>query len=251
MRPHLLVLGPFRVPHLSDRRVRLHLPPRRGEGPPPLVVMFDGQNVFDDEPSFAGGWHLHETARKIATKRRREPAIVGVDHGGEERVHELVPWPGARSHGKLNHLLDWMVGFLVPLLVSEYELCTPVEQRIIGGSSLGGLAALYAHHRHPETFGGVLAMSPSLWIAEKDIFDLVASAPRPHASRIYLDAGAREGGGSMLRAAERMHALLQQRGYGEHALRLRRDRAGKHSERDWRRRAPAALRFLLPASKGA
>lgn len=249
MSPRPLVLGPFQVPHLHDRRVRLHLPPPHGEGPPALLVMFDGQNIFHDEPSFAGGWHLHETAGKIRTKKRREPAIVGIDHGGTERIHELSPWPSARSHGKLNHLLDWMVGFLLPMLARDHGLSPDIDQRIVGGSSMGGLAALYAHHRNPEAFGGVLAMSPSLWIGDQRIFEMVASTPKPWTSRIYLDAGAQEAGGSMLRAAERMSTLLHQRGYDKQTLRFRSDPRGKHNERDWRRRAAPALRFLLPTPR--
>lgn len=247
MKPPLVVLGPYSVPHLAERRVRLHLPPHQGEGPPPLLVMFDGQNVFHDEPSFAGGWHLHAAAKRIVTKQRREPAVVGIDHGGVERIHELVPWGGARSQGKLNYLLDWLVSFLLPLLERDFGLAPEIGQRIIGGSSLGGLAALYAHHRNPEAFGGVMAMSPSLWVAGERIFDMVAKTSKPWTSRIYLDAGASEGGGAMLRAAERMAGLFRQRGYEGDMLRFRSDPKGRHSEHDWRRRAPAAMRFLLPA----
>lgn len=246
-----IVLGPYPVPHLAERRVRLHLPAHSGEGPPPLVVMFDGQNVFHDEPSFAGGWHLHTTAGKIVTKKRREPAVVGIDHGGPARIHELVPWAGARSHGKLDHLLDWLVGFLLPTLARDFGLTPEIGQRIIGGSSLGGLAALYAHHRNPEAFGGVMAMSPSFWIGGDRIFDLVSSTSKPWTSRIYLDAGAQEAGGSMMRGAERMAGLLRHRGYGAEALRFRQDPKGKHNEGDWRRRAAPALRFLLATPKRA
>jgi predicted alpha/beta superfamily hydrolase len=245
MTAEIRLLGPYPVPHLAERRVRLHLPSPAGEGPPPLVVMFDGQNVFHDEPSFAGGWHLHATARQIVTKKRLEPAVVGIDHGGSERIHELVPWASARSQGKLNHLLDWLTAFLMPMLARDFGLAPEIGQRIIGGSSLGGLAALYAHHRHPETFGGVMAMSPSLWASGQRIFDMVSATSRPWTSRIYLDAGAQEAGGSMLRAAERMDALLRSRGYGKDTLRFRKDPNGRHNERDWRRRAPTALRFLL------
>lgn len=249
----LKMLGPFDVPHLAPRLVRLCLPIspeeiRRG-GSPPLLVMFDGQNVFHDAPSFAGGWHLHETAKKIATKTRREPAIVGIDHGGAERIHELIPWPGQKSAGKLNHLLDWLVGFLLPVLRSDFGLWPAIEHRILGGSSLGGLAAIYGHHRHPEAFGGVLSMSPSLWVGGDRLFDFIAHTSKPWTSRIYVDAGAREGGGGMLRAAARLTHLFRERGYGAHDLRFREDPRGRHTEADWRRRAPAALRFLLPAAK--
>ncbi|MEZ4295254.1 MAG: alpha/beta hydrolase-fold protein [Polyangiaceae bacterium] len=249
MPPPPLVLGPFPVPHLAQRRVRLHLPKHAGEGPPPLVLMFDGQNIFDDAPSFAGGWHLHATAEKIATKRRLEPAIAGIDHGGVQRIDELIPWPGARTRGHLDRLLDWIVAFVIPMLARDYGLTPDLSERIVGGSSLGGLAALYAHHRHPDQFGGAMAMSPSLWVAGQRIFDSIAATPKPWTSRIYLDAGAHEAGGSMLRAAERMEALLRSRGYTNDTLRFRKDPRGQHSERDWRRRAPAALRFLLPAPR--
>ncbi|MFO0590530.1 MAG: alpha/beta hydrolase-fold protein [Polyangiaceae bacterium] len=245
----VMVLGPYSVPGIGERRVRLHLPPHTGEGPPPLLVMFDGQNAFHDEPSYAGGWHLHTTAKKIATKKRLEPAIAAVDHGGTERIHELVPWPGARSQGKLDRLLDWMADFLVPMLGKGFGVTPDISQRIIGGSSLGGLAALYAHHRRPETFGGVMSMSPSLWVTGERIFELVESTPKPWTSRIYMDAGALEAGGAMLRAAERMAALLVRRGYTDKDFRFRKDARGRHSEKDWRRRATPALRFLLPAPK--
>src|SRR5262249_34987594 len=153
-----------------------------------------------------------------------------IDHGGSDRIHELSPWAGARSQGKLNHLLDWVVGFLLPMLARDHGLSSDIGQRIIGGSSMGGLAAFYAHHRNPESFGGVLAMSPSFWIGGQRIFDMVGSTERPWTSRIYLDAGAQEAGGSMLRNAQRMEALLRQRGYTDQTLRFRSDPRGKHSE---------------------
>ncbi|MBK8257028.1 MAG: alpha/beta hydrolase [Polyangiaceae bacterium] len=244
------ILGPFPIPHVGSRHVRLHLPHHVGKGAAPLLVMFDGQNVFDDAPSFAGGWHLHKAVRKVATKKRLEPAVVGLDHGGVDRIHDLIPWASQRSHGNLNHVIDWMVGFLLPMLAQRYGLNPPIEKRIIGGSSLGGLAALYTHHRNPEAFGGVMAMSPSLWVGGERIFDTIASTSRPWTSRIYLDAGVHEARGSMLKSAARLSSLLASRGYQKDSLRFRADPKGHHSEKDWKRRAPAAIRFLLPAPKG-
>src|SRR5262245_55990772 len=70
-------LGPFDVPGLRPRTVRVHAPPRdQNRGPSPVLYMFDGQNVFDDAPSYAGGWHLHRTARSLWKKHGRAPVIV-------------------------------------------------------------------------------------------------------------------------------------------------------------------------------
>jgi predicted alpha/beta superfamily hydrolase len=249
----LHILDPFHVPGLGPRRVRVFMPPpgrvsgyaARTGAPPPVLYMFDGQNVFDDAPSFAGGWRLHEAVRRISPRRHQQPAIVGIDHGGHARIDELSPWPGPQGGGRADALLAWLTNELVPQLGQRFGFATGPRSVCVGGSSMGGLCALYAHFRHPEVFGGVLCMSPSLWAGEQKIFDFVASQHTPWTSRIYLDAGALEAGGGVLRLAEQMARHLAERGYGPGALRFRKDTKGRHREIDWRRRAPEALRFLF------
>ena len=106
-------------------------------------------------------------------------------------------------------------------------------------------AALYAHFRHPEVFGGALCMSPSFWMARQAIFGFVEGRPTPSISRVYLDCGAREARGRMLPIVARMADHLKGRGYPEGQLLWRPDSRGQHSERHWRRRAPRALRFMF------
>jgi predicted alpha/beta superfamily hydrolase len=112
---------------------------------------------------------------------------------------------------------------------------------------MGGLAALYAHHRNPDAFGGALCLSPSLWFGQRKIFGFVASQPRPSISRVYLDCGAREGNGGMLALAASMADLLRSRGYPPSQLMWRPDRRGGHRESHWRRRLPKALAFMFRA----
>ena len=111
--------------------------------------------------------------------------------------------------------------------------------------SMGGLAAMYAHHRHPDVFGGAICMSPSFWFAKGAILRFVEETPRPPISRVYLDCGAREGGGRMLPFVERMAKKLRGRGYPPEQLMMRADQRGAHNERHWRRRLPLALRFMF------
>ena len=112
------------------------------------------------------------------------------------------------------------------------------------GCMMGGLAALYAHFKRPDLFGGALAMSPSLWFGRQELFAFVTSQPTPNPSRIYFDWGAREGQ-DMNDPAEAMAAHLRTRGYAEKQLMIRRDAKGQHRESDWRRRMPKALRFMF------
>ena len=112
---------------------------------------------------------------------------------------------------------------------------------------MGGLAALYAHLRFPESFGKALVMSPSLWVGSARLFEWLKTHPLPKESRLYLDSGGKEGGGGMLLLAEKLKTQLLQQGYPPEHLHFYADPDGLHSEKEWRRRAPQALDFLFDA----
>ena len=239
------ILGPFEVPGLSPRCIRIYLPrdytPERTSL---ALYMFDGQNVFDDAPSFSGGWHLHGAIERLARAGRPTPVAVGIDHGGERRNRELSPFELGDEAGEADLLLAWVTGSLMPALTAELNLLPGPLGAIIGGSSMGGLCALWSHFHYPHAFGGALVMSPSFWVANQAIFADVGKQPTPAPSRIYLDAGAREDRGRLIPVVAAMAALLAGRGYDADSLMWRPDARGSHNESSWRRRLPKALRFL-------
>jgi enterochelin esterase-like enzyme len=227
-------LGVFSAAGLVDRRARLYVPVRgprvadRGERP--LLVMLDGQNVFGDEGSFAGGWHADETVDKLVAA----PAVVAVDHGGAERIAEL----GAPRSPKLAALVDLIVDRVLPAARTRVAF----GSRYVAGSSMGGLAALYIHFRRPDVFSGAVSMSPSLWFDRRAIFGFLDAQPIPPVSRVYLDAGAREAGGRFGSVVEAMGQRLAAR---KVSVLVRIDPQGTHQESSWRKRLPRALRFVL------
>lgn len=251
MAEHIIYkLGPFRVSKLGQRRhVRVYVPPATASSPRRVLVMFDGQNLFHDEPSYSGGWHLHEAVHALTHAGVPAPLIVGVDHGGADRLHELSPFAAHGSRGRADALLDWLVGSLVPRVRREFGAPGTPAELWVGGSSLGGLAALYAHFRHPDVFGGALCLSPSFWLGRGRIFEYVAARPLP-VSRVYLDGGVHEDRDSMAAHVTRMAEHLRGRGYDDARLRLVLDPHGTHSEAAWRRRAPGALRFMQADAAG-
>jgi predicted alpha/beta superfamily hydrolase len=239
------LLGPVDVPGLPPRRVRIYLP--RGWDPAKphhALVLFDGQNVFDDDPSFSGGWYAHEAVERVARQRRPVPVVIGIDHGGDTRIQELSPFEFQGKPGQAERLLNWLADTLLPALAAELNLIPGPMGTVAGGSSMGGLAATYAHFRRPDAFGGALVMSPSFWIADQAIFADIAARPTPDVSQIYLDGGAREDKGNVVALVQRMVEHLTARGYDSEKLMWLSDPRGTHSESSWRRRLPRALRFL-------
>jgi predicted alpha/beta superfamily hydrolase len=211
----------------------------------PVIYLQDGQNLFDRAASFAGEWSVDETMAQLGL----EAIVVGIPNAGRLRFNEYSPFRDQRlGGGRGDRYLDFLVATIKPRIDADFRTLPECDQTTIGGSSMGALISLYAFFRHPETFGGAMAMSPSFWVAHGAIFQYVRRAAFVP-GRIYLDVGSREGGARMLGDARRMRNLLQEKGYriGER-LRYVEEEGAIHHESAWSRRLPAALQFLLQST---
>jgi predicted alpha/beta superfamily hydrolase len=206
--------------------------------------MQDGQNLFDPEQSFAGSWRV-DIAMDQAAARGFEGIAVGIRHAGEERLAEYSPFDHPEvGPGRGREYVEHMAERIKPLVDARYRTIPDRGTTCVAGSSMGGLISLFAFLARPDVFGAVAAMSPSLWYAERAIFEAVKAAPfQP--GRIYLDVGRREGEDT-LADARRLRDLLLAKGYRKgDQLRYVEDRAGGHEESAWGHRLRAALPFLL------
>ncbi|MBC7541518.1 MAG: alpha/beta hydrolase [Candidatus Sericytochromatia bacterium] len=209
----------------------------------PVAYMFDGQNLFGDEGSHSGGWHIHEALNRRAAQNKAVPLVIGMHHGGVSRMSEFSPWPISEFEGQGGAFMEWVVSTLMPKVNSEWRTLTGPENTMLGGSSLGGLMSLYGFTAHPQTFGKVLAMSPSVWVNDGELIRYFASRPLPEVRNVYIDSGGKE-----LRTLTWCKSLvdhLTERGMvPDGDLQWRLDEAGGHNEPTWRRRLPLALRYL-------
>lgn len=217
----------------GHRRVRVAIP-REVDSSPALLLLFDGQNVLGDEGSHAGGWHAHEAITKLPSTVRH-PVIVAVDHGYARRIDEL--W----HH--VDPFLRFVVHDVLPAAEHHARLRFDPSARVIGGSSLGGLASLLALARHPHVFRGAIAMSPSMWVAPRTFLHELRHAHYATGTRAYVDVGYRESP-AMIRCARAVPQVLAAKLPAAQLL-WRPDRRGRHREKDWRRRLPKALRFAF------
>jgi predicted alpha/beta superfamily hydrolase len=238
----------FDIPGFGARSLTLYLPPGYDQSTQryPVAYFFDAQNLFGDAGSYSGGWHLHDALDKRATAGKPVPVVVAIPHGGVARADELSPWKAGRAGGgRGNAFLDWVTGPLVRMVDEDVRVLPGPAGRLLAGSSLGGLMALYGFFRHPDVFGGALAMSPSLWVGNGALQRYVAQQGLPWTRRVYLDSGGREAGGHALRQAEHFAGQLTAKGFvADHDLMWRPDKSGSHNERAWSRRLPKALKFL-------
>jgi predicted alpha/beta superfamily hydrolase len=228
----------------------------------PVLYLNDGQNLFDPSTSTFSNleWRVDETVRDLVAARRiPELIVVGIDHAGRnERFHEYFPYPdvflrppdpdpqGARYP-------SFLVDEVVPFIEGKYRVARNADLRGIGGSSAGGLAALYAVVTRPGVFGRLLVESPSIYIDEAHVLR-DASGVTTWPGRIALGAGTNESGRADCdpRAAEpevvtdvrRLAALLRTAGVANDRVRVEITPCGRHDEAAWAARLPESLAFL-------
>ena len=247
----LIDLGAFLVPGLPEEmRVTVYLPPGydASDATYPLAMFFDGQNLFDDEGSYRGGWQMHRLLDYRACRGERVPIVAAIHTAGWSRAAVLSPWSRDDAPGLGDRTLDWITQWLIPTLRSELRIAPGPEHVLLGGSSLGGLLSLYGFFRHPDQFGKVAALSPSLGVSgghHGPLFSYVREAPRVD-GRVYLDAGDNECEcTNIMRHTGDMASLLSHKGFRAGVdLLWRPDPDGTHDEASWKRRLPGALEFL-------
>lgn len=259
---NVVVLPDVEHPTLGKRRdLLVLLPLSYGEGARryPVLYFQDGQNLFDEHTAFAGEWHLERALLDLGP-RGREAIAVGVPNSGAGRIDEYSPFhQRGLGGGGAAEYLRYLLETVRPLVEASFRTVPGPDANGVFGSSLGGLFALYAFFERPDVFGRCGAMSPSLqWARWAPLVYLATRRPGA-AGRLYLDAGDREGGPSLLsrltgehfprrylRGLRRAHRLLRDLGYRDGVdLEYVEAPDGEHSEADWAARLPAALDFLL------
>ena len=133
----------------NEREVAVYTPAGYSKDAKPyaLFVLFDEKPYLDDKivPT--------PTILDNLIAENRIPPIIAVfidNPSGDTRSRELPCNPA---------FADFLNSELVPWVRQLFNVTNDPRQTVVGGSSLGGLAAAYAGFRHPETFGNILSQS--------------------------------------------------------------------------------------------
>lgn len=222
----------------------------------PVLYLHDGQNIFDGATSYVPGqyWRVRETADALIAQRRIEPLIiVAVYHGGDRRIFEYTPTKTRKLDGGGIELhASMMIDELIPFVRARYRVQPQARYTGLGGSSLGGLAALWLGLKHPGIFGRLAVLSPSVWWDHRVVLKTVQSIDHPHRQRIWLDVGTCEGHApfTSTRDVRLLKSTLVARGWREgRNLKYLEDEGGDHSERAWASRVPDMLEWLFPRKR--
>jgi predicted alpha/beta superfamily hydrolase len=192
----------FYSPQLNNyRQIVIYTPPSYYENTLKIqtnvLIMHDGQNLFNASTSFAGvAWDCQTTINDLVNEGKiDEVFIIGV-YNTPDRINEYTysfandcgcPGP-AGGQGDL--YLDFLIEQVVPAIAQQFRIAVETENLGIVGSSLGGLSSCYAGWTRPSVWSKIGCMSSSFWWNNEDFNNLILNSSTPqYPVEIYLDDG--------------------------------------------------------------
>lgn len=237
----------------------------------PVIYMHDGQNLFDRRTGFNGQeWHVDETVAQLTARGAMPDCVLVAIDNGPARNSEFSHVPDPQYGGGQGKAYEsFLVNEVMPAVEGNYAV-NP-KNRVMLGSSMGGLVTLAIGIAHPGLFAALGPLSSSAWwadgqIAEQILKTPLADGPRP---RIWMDMGTEEGqsdsfgqrtvsGGALSerpsgpnqvqdvrdRTREAATALLHKGWVLDSDLRYHEPLGARHDEASWSQRLPEVLPWL-------
>ena len=217
-----------------------------------LLIAHDGQNVFDGTTSThrRQTWKMAQAAIDVANEQGiKPPTIVAVWHSSTKsnpwgRAKDLAPekfftaetyvdprW--AIKDPTITLQSDsYLMQIFNEIVPAIYGAHAPEKTAVIG-SSMGGLATLYAAIKHPEKFSTALALSPHWVISDQEFAKkMVDALPATH--KIWMSRGDKGLDKEYPPFQDYVDELMEQRGFGSRYISKVYKRSS-HNERSWAR----------------
>lgn len=223
----------------------------------PVMYFFDGHNLFfNEDATYGKSWGLKD----FLDSWGKEIIIVGIEcgHDGQERLSEYLPYPAIKSSSFSQFYpmgdvtMQWILNEVKPVIDRDFRTIPFRECTGIGGSSMGGLMALYAAIRYNSYFSKAACVSSAIGFCIRPLLkDLRSTALSPD-TRLFLSWGTNEAHGikdpSREDRSSRTYSWNRQvydLATGKNAsARLFCQVEGYHCEADWEKQVPHFMNYL-------
>jgi predicted alpha/beta superfamily hydrolase len=222
-----------------------------------VLIMHDGQNVFDPKTSAFGCWYAQNALDSSIVGGTSDEILVVAPYNTPDRMNEYtyVYDESEKAGGKGDLYLDWIESTLIPMISNGASYRADISRDTLGilGSSLGGLISCYAGWTRPTVYGKVGCMSSSFWWADEDFEDNmmpahnVPASPHPH---IYMDSGTgSKGERDCTQQTESIYGVMVADGFqGDVEVKKYVQDGGTHDEASWSSRFYIPVQYLYPSA---
>jgi len=240
----------------NSRSLVIYTPPSYNENTLKVVknvlVMQDGQNLFDPSTSFGGtAWMCQDTVDSLVQQGSMEEIMIIGVYNTANRINEYTYSVDPEYGGGEGDLyLDFLEQTVMPWVEDRYRMDTGVSNLGIMGSSLGALISCYAGWTRSHYYGRAGCMSTSFWWNNEDFNNVILvndSSPVPQ-ELIYLDSGGQPAGdGDDYEETCRVRDHMEALGYVlNQDLWYFWDKGAQHNEYYWGKRFWVPMTDLYP-----
>jgi len=159
---------------------------QEGSSEYPVIYVLDGDLLFGT---------VKEVVLHLSYVELKDSIVVGIGYDTDvigdiftNRYQDLVP--NGPNYSKFTH---FFIKELIPFIESSYRVDS--SDRTLVGYSYSGLSSLAIMFEYPDRFNKIIAMSPSLYHNQRDIFNLeeeFAGRSKELPVKLYLSVGALE-----------------------------------------------------------
>jgi len=215
-------------------------PKKQVKGKAKILYLFDAQNLFDKKENSYGEWEVDETLSKF-NKELGPFYVVAMSHRGVRRITDYTPLKNPEYPSGYGKRVAEIINEHIAEAETELKIKNiTADDRLIGGSSLGGIMAAYTLSAYPAIFSKAIVFSPAFWI-NPQLFDELEQIKYPVNTKIAIWAGGQENE-SMVPNTERYEKYLESQKV-KHQMII--DPLGKHNESEWSIALPEAINFLF------
>lgn len=232
-----------------------------------ILIAHDGQNIFDPRTAthLRQTWKLTQNAIRVSKDaQRKPPLIIGVFHSSTKsdpygRIKDLSP-EDAFASGiqpanpisdlKVNDLrgnqyLSQIFDEILPTIAAKTDTLISPQRVAMLGSSMGGLATLYAFAKYQDRFHTALSFSNHWILAGDPLVDfLINNLPNPAERRLWMSRGTKGLDAQYETLQSKADEMLHNLGWDHNFVTKVYHRTG-HNERSWASYVDEALRFWL------
>lgn len=231
-----------------------------------VLIAHDGQNIFDRRTAtFVYTWRLAQNAIRVSKEMgEKPPVVIGVFHSSSKsdphgRGKDLSPEDPFREGVKPlitptitvdelrgNAYLNQIFNEIVPAIVDETKSEYSPQRTAMIGSSMGGLATLYAATRMSEKFSTALALSTHWPLGGNPLVDwLLPRIPQAGIAKVWMSRGTKGLDATYPPFQEYADLRMADLGWKGKRFTSKVYHRTTHNERSWASYVDEPLRFWL------
>lgn len=241
----------------ENRKLHIYLPDNYTDTQEryPVMYFFDGHNLyFNQDATYGKSWGMKE----FLDGWDKKMIMVGLEcgHKDGQRLSEYLPYPAVTGafrsfEPRGEETMQWIVNEVKPFIDQAFRTWSHREATAIGGSSMGGIMAIYGLVHYNHVFSKGACVSSAIGFCMPSLMNEMSDAVMKEDTKAWLSWGTKEAKGADDTKIDSSSYTYRRNKAVENKFLAKNCRpqlycqlGGGHCEADWEKQVPLFMNFL-------